>query len=188
MKAKELHELTVDELNTKLKELSEELFNLRFRHAIGQLESPASLGACKKEIAYINPKSNIFYKGEYFESNLFVKNIVNDAKDELIVIDPYFEEKSLNNLKIKKNIKCLIITSSKNKLSNSLINCFSKEYFPISIKICDDFHDRFLIVDNETIYHIGTSFNYLGNKTFIINKINDAVWREDFLKRLKNYD
>ena len=142
----------------------------------------------KKQIANIKPDSQIFYKGEYFESNSFIKNIVNDANDELVVIDPYFEEKSLNNLKIKKNIKCLIITSSKNKLSNSIINCFSKEYFPILIKICDDFHDRFLIVDHETIYHIGTSLNYLGNKTFIINKINDAVWREDFLKRLKNYD
>ena len=53
MKTKELKELTVDELNTKVKELSEELFNLRFRHAIGQLENPASLGACKKEIARI---------------------------------------------------------------------------------------------------------------------------------------
>ncbi|MBQ0099838.1 MAG: 50S ribosomal protein L29 [Firmicutes bacterium] len=53
MKTKELRELTVDELNTKVKELSEELFNLRFRHAIGQLENPASLGACKKEIARI---------------------------------------------------------------------------------------------------------------------------------------
>ena len=51
MKTKELHELTVDELNTKLKELSEELFNLRFRHAIGQLENPASLKNIKKEIA-----------------------------------------------------------------------------------------------------------------------------------------
>ena len=53
MKAKELHELTVDELNTKLKELKEELFNLRFRHAIGQLENPASLKNVKKEIAKI---------------------------------------------------------------------------------------------------------------------------------------
>ena len=53
MKAKELHELTVDELNTKLKELTEELFNLRFRHAIGQLENPASLKNVKKEIAKI---------------------------------------------------------------------------------------------------------------------------------------
>ena len=53
MKTKELHELTVDELNTKLKELSEELFNLRFRHAIGQLENSASLKTCKKEIAKV---------------------------------------------------------------------------------------------------------------------------------------
>ena len=53
MKTKELHELTVDELNTKLKELSEELFNLRFRHAIGQLENPAALKTCKKDIAKV---------------------------------------------------------------------------------------------------------------------------------------
>ena len=53
MKTKEFRELTVDELNTKLKELSEELFNLRFRHAIGQLENPASLKTCKKDIAKI---------------------------------------------------------------------------------------------------------------------------------------
>ena len=53
MKTKELHGLTVDELNTKLKELSEELFNLRFRHAIGQLENSANLKTCKKDIAKI---------------------------------------------------------------------------------------------------------------------------------------
>ena len=53
MKTKELHQLTVDELNTKIKELTEELFNLRFRHAIGQLENPASLKTCKKDIAKI---------------------------------------------------------------------------------------------------------------------------------------
>ena len=53
MKTKELHEMTVEELNTKLKELSEELFNLRFRHAIGQLENSASLNTCKKDIAKV---------------------------------------------------------------------------------------------------------------------------------------
>ncbi len=53
MRTKELHELTVDELNIKLKELTEELFNLRFRHAIGQLENPASLKTCKKDIAKV---------------------------------------------------------------------------------------------------------------------------------------
>ena len=53
MKTKELHELTVNELNAKIKELSEELFNLRFRHAIGQLENSASLKNCKTDIAKI---------------------------------------------------------------------------------------------------------------------------------------
>ena len=53
MKTKELHELSVEELNTKLKELSEELFNLRFRHAIGQLENSASLKTCRKDIAKV---------------------------------------------------------------------------------------------------------------------------------------
>ena len=53
MKTKELHEMTVEELNAKMKELSEELFNLRFRHAIGQLEDTASLRTCKKQIAKV---------------------------------------------------------------------------------------------------------------------------------------
>lgn len=54
MKAKELHEMTNNELTTKLSELKGELFNLRFRHATGQLENPKSLAGLKKDIARIN--------------------------------------------------------------------------------------------------------------------------------------
>ena len=53
MKAKELHELTNDELNTKLGELKTELFNLRCRQVAGQLENPVSLRTCKRDIAKI---------------------------------------------------------------------------------------------------------------------------------------
>ena len=53
MKINEIKALSVKELNAKLKELSEELFNLRFRHAIGQLENSASLKTCKKDIAKV---------------------------------------------------------------------------------------------------------------------------------------
>ena len=53
MKAKELHELTNDELNTNLGELKTELFNLRFRQVAGQLENPVSLRTCKRDIAKI---------------------------------------------------------------------------------------------------------------------------------------
>ena len=53
MKTKEIRELTVEELNAKLKELKEELFNLRFRHAIGQLENSALLRNYRKDIAKV---------------------------------------------------------------------------------------------------------------------------------------
>ncbi len=53
MKAKQIHEMTDDELTTKLAELKDELFNLRFRHATGQLENPNVLNSVKKDIARV---------------------------------------------------------------------------------------------------------------------------------------
>ncbi|MCI8497741.1 MAG: 50S ribosomal protein L29 [Clostridiales bacterium] len=53
MKAAEIRELTIEELNAKLKELKEELFNLRFQHAINQLDNPMRLNVVKKDIARI---------------------------------------------------------------------------------------------------------------------------------------
>ncbi len=53
MKAKEVHDMTNDELQTKLEALKEELFNLRFRHATGQLENPNVLHQVKKDIARV---------------------------------------------------------------------------------------------------------------------------------------
>ncbi len=53
MKAKQIHEMTDDELTTKLAELKDELFNLRFRHATGQLENPNVLNGVKKDIARV---------------------------------------------------------------------------------------------------------------------------------------
>lgn len=53
MKAKEIHDMTNDELNTKLAELKEELFNLRFRLATKQLENPMVINTCKKDIARV---------------------------------------------------------------------------------------------------------------------------------------
>ncbi len=54
MKGKELHNMTDEELKSKLGELKTELFNLRFRHASGQLENPMTIASCKKDIARVN--------------------------------------------------------------------------------------------------------------------------------------
>lgn len=53
MKANEIKDMTVDELNSKLAELRQELFNLRFQHAVNQLENPKRLQAVKKDIARV---------------------------------------------------------------------------------------------------------------------------------------
>lgn len=53
MKANEIKDMTVDELNSKLDELKQELFNLRFQHAVNQLENPKRLQAVKKDIARV---------------------------------------------------------------------------------------------------------------------------------------
>jgi len=53
MKAKELRDMTNEELNSKLKELKQELFNLRFSNATGQLNNPMQINTCKKDIARI---------------------------------------------------------------------------------------------------------------------------------------
>ena len=53
MKANEIKDMTVDELNSKLAELKQELFNLRFQHAVNQVENPKRLQAVKKDIARV---------------------------------------------------------------------------------------------------------------------------------------
>ncbi len=54
MKGKELHNMTDEELKNKLSELKTQLFNLRFRHASGQLDNPMTIASCKKDIARVN--------------------------------------------------------------------------------------------------------------------------------------
>jgi ribosomal protein L29 len=53
VKAKEVREMTPDELNAKLKELKNELFRLRFQHAINQLDNPHVIADVKKDIARV---------------------------------------------------------------------------------------------------------------------------------------
>lgn len=47
---------------------------------------------------------------------------------------------------------------------------YNKQYNNIKIKISNEFHDRFIIIDNKILYHFGASFKDLGKKCFAINK------------------
>ena len=82
----------------------------------------------------------------------------------------------------KVKIKVLLITSTKNRLKEIDIDKYNKEYNNLTIKYDDSFHDRFIILDDKTLYNLGTSLNNAGTKIFCINKIE----RKELLDSLLN--
>lgn len=116
----------------------------------------------------------IFFDGEWFDSRSFIKDIFTRAKEEIILIDSYADIKALDYLKVKaKGVIVQLYISSKSKLTKGDIDAFNKQYGNLEIILDDNFHDRFVIVDRTTLYHLGTSLNYIGKKVFAITKIED---------------
>ncbi len=128
-----------------------------------------------KEKVFIEPiKERLFYNGEYFDAHEFVSVLIKRAKEEVIVIDPYFDIDGLSLLKsINRNVRRIVCGSSKSKLFESDLETFIKQYGEITIMKNDLFHDRFLIIDGKECYSLGTSFNYIGKRVFAVIKIED---------------
>ena len=120
--------------------------------------------------------NHIFYEGQIYDAYSLLINILNQSKREIIIIDNYASKELFDIIKdINKNIT--IITKN---IDEILIKKYKKQYNNINIIKSDIFHDRFIIIDNEILYHSGASFKDLGNKCFSINKIID----KDILDRL----
>ena len=120
--------------------------------------------------------NHIFYEGQIYDAYSLLINILNHSKKEIIIIDNYASKELFDIIKdINKNIT--IITKN---IDEILIKKYKKQYNNINIIKSDIFHDRFIIIDNEILYHSGASFKDLGNKCFSINKIID----KDILDRL----
>ncbi len=119
-------------------------------------------------------KEKLIIDGEIFDGVSYLENIVSNANNKILLIDPYVDSMALNVLKnIKDNIEVRIITSPKAKLSNKDISLFKKQYDKLIIlSINDQFHDRYLFID-EKVFHLGSSINYLGNKLSQISEVED---------------
>jgi hypothetical protein len=118
------------------------------------------------------PNEGIFFDGQVFDAYLFVGNLIKSAKKSLIIIDNYVDESVLTILsKREKGVIATIYTSNfTNQLKLDLIK--HKEQYPeIQIETFKKSHDRFLIIDKETVYHIGASLKDLGKKWFAFSKI-----------------
>lgn len=75
--------------------------------------------------------------------------------------------------KKKSDVEVIILTSNKSNIENLDIQKFNKEYPVLKVAKTNKFHDRFIVIDNKEMYHLGASIKDLGKKCFGINKIED---------------
>ncbi len=121
----------------------------------------------------IIPKEGIYYDGQVFDAWLFIKKLVNSAKDSIILIDNYIDSDVLELfINTNNNVNIEIYTSNISRKLKLDLDRLNQQYREINIYKYNKSHDRFLILDNKTIYHIGASLKDLGKKWFAFSKIN----------------
>lgn len=129
------------------------------------------------------PKEGIYFDGQIFDAYVFANDLIRNAKETIILIDNYIDDSVLLMLsKRNKNVKTIIYTSNLTKELRLDLKKYKSQYPDVEIRMFSKSHDRFLIIDNKDVYHIGASLKDLGKKWFAFSKINFEV--QDILKRL----
>lgn len=117
-------------------------------------------------------KNEVYFEGQMYDAYSKILDIILIAKEELIIIDPYADKDVLDMIR-KTDIPVTIVLSNKSRLTDLDINKYQQEYNNLTLIYKESFHDRFIIIDKKELYHLGTSINNAGTKTFAINKIKD---------------
>ena len=113
-------------------------------------------------------KQKIFFNGQIYDAYSLIIDIIKRAKNKILIIDNYIDDSILEML--QKN----------NRLTKLDVQKFNKQYPTLKIAYTNKFHDRFIVVDNNELYHCGASLKDLGKKCFAISKIEDA----EYIKKL----
>lgn len=121
-----------------------------------------------------NIKQKIFFEGQIYDAYSLIIDIIKKANKKILIIDNYIDDNVLKMLtKKNKNVEVVILTSNKSNIQKIDIQKFNKEYPILKVAETNKFHDRFIVIDNKEMYHLGASIKDLGKKCFGINKIED---------------
>ena len=122
-----------------------------------------------------NIKQRIFFEGQIYDAYSLIIDIIKKANKKILIIDNYIDDSVLKMLtKKNKNVEVVILTSEKSNIQKIDIQKFNKEYPILKVAKTNKFHDRFIVIDNKEMYHLGASIKDLGKKCFGINKIEDV--------------
>jgi hypothetical protein len=133
------------------------------------------------------PKQGIFYDGQVFDAWSFASDLVRSAKKSIILIDNYIDDTVLTLFaKRNKGVTVTLLTKNPSQQLTTDVQKFNTQYEPIILKDFSAAHDRFLIIDETDLYHIGASLKDLGKKWFAFSKMDiQAVAILENLKKVK---
>lgn len=118
------------------------------------------------------PKQGVFCDGQIFDSYKFVSDLIRKAKTSIVLVDNYVDDTVFLMLdKRKAGVSATIYTQSISKQLTLDLQKHNAQYAPIDICLIKNFHDRFLFLDEKSIYHIGASVKDLGKKVFGFSKL-----------------
>lgn len=118
------------------------------------------------------PVEGIFFDGQIFDAYKFASDLIKSARHSLVLIDNYVDESVL--LMLSKRQPGVTATVYTQRITQQLqldLDRYNSQYPPIAIRTYRDSHDRFLIVDETDVYHIGASLKDLGKKLFAFSKM-----------------
>lgn len=119
------------------------------------------------------PIEGIFYNGQIFDAYKFATDLIKSAEKSLLLIDNYVDENVLLMLsKRQTEVSATIYTQRITPQFKLDLDKHNDQYPPIDVQIYKNSHDRFLIIDDREVYHIGASLKDLGKKMFAFSKLN----------------
>jgi hypothetical protein len=121
---------------------------------------------------HLIPTQGVFFDGQVFDAYGLTSKIIRSAKNTIILIDNYIDETTLTHLSKKaKGVNVLLLTKNPDKQFLLDVKKANVQYGNFVIKAFARSHDRFLIIDNEDVYHLGASLKDLGKKWFAFSKL-----------------
>ena len=119
------------------------------------------------------PVEGIFFDGQIFDAYKFASDLIKSAKRSLMLIDNYVDESVLLMLsKRQPGVRATVYTQRITPQFRLDLDKFNDQYPPIDVRTCKVSHDRFLIIDDTEVYHIGASLKDLGKKWFAFSKMS----------------
>ncbi len=123
----------------------------------------------------VKDEQGVYFQGQIFDAYARFETFIAQAKKEIILIDNYVDLSVLQRLaKKKKSVNVAIYTDPKTMLTAQDIQAFNAQYPTLTLNFTNKAHDRFLIIDQTKMYHIGASLKDLGKKHFAFSAIDAA--------------